>query len=61
MLILLKFKQEFKKIKSNLHPIFRCQYHLYMPIFLWEWNPVFFQACQSLFRCYIRPLAILGR
>lgn len=22
MLILLKFKQEFKKIKSNLHPIF---------------------------------------
>lgn len=44
MLIELKSKQGFEKnpFKSNLDPIFRCQYHLYMPIFLWKWNPVFF-------------------
>ena len=41
MLIELKSKQGFEKnpFKSNLDPIFRCQYHLYMPIFLWKWNP----------------------
>jgi len=50
MLIELKSKQGFEKnpFKSNLDPIFRCQYHLYMPIFLWEWNSVFFPG-QSVF------------
>ena len=63
MLIELKYKQGFEKnpFKSNLHPIFRRQ-HLYTPYFLGEDGILFFsQACLSLFRCCIRPLAILGR
>ncbi len=63
MLIELKSKQGFEKkpFKSNLHPIFRCQHHLYMPIFYGNGILFFPQACLSLFRCCIRPLAILGR
>lgn len=61
MLILLKFKQEFKKIKSNLHIFFVANIIYICLFFCGNGILLFFQACLSLFRCCIRPLAILGR